>query len=113
MEKEKEKSDLSEKRLVGEGAIDVRGVEEGDATLNSMVDKGDHVCFWFWKATEGRHAHAPEALCGHLKTLRTQFHPPLKTLRTQFHPPNTSHLLSSPLLSAPQDLENPVSSAQH
>jgi hypothetical protein len=56
--------DLSKKDFIGEGAVDIGGVEEGDAGVDGMVDESDHVFFGLGKAIEGGgHAHAAEALC--------------------------------------------------
>jgi hypothetical protein len=68
--------DLSEKDFVGEGAVDVGGIKEGDAGVEGMVDESDHVFFGLGKAIDAGHAHATEALCGHLQSLRTQLYPP-------------------------------------
>jgi hypothetical protein len=68
--------DLSEKDFVGEGAVDVGGIKEGDAGVEGMVDESDHVFFGLGRAIKGGHAHATEALCGHLQSLRTQLYPP-------------------------------------
>ena len=66
----KKKWDLSEKDFVGEGAVDVGGVEEGDAGVDGVVDESYHVFFGLGKATEGDgHAQAAEALCRHLQPL--------------------------------------------
>jgi hypothetical protein len=54
----------SKKDFIGEGAVDIGGVEEGDAGVDGMVDESDHVFFGLGKAIEGGgHAHAAEALC--------------------------------------------------
>lgn len=46
--------DLAQKDFIGEGAIDVGGVEEGDAARS---------------AVEGGHAHAAKPLCRNLEAL--------------------------------------------
>jgi hypothetical protein len=58
--------DLSEKDFVGEGAVDVGGVEEGDPGVDGVVDESNHVLFGLGRAIDGGHAHAAQALCGHL-----------------------------------------------
>jgi hypothetical protein len=70
-ERKKKRWDLSEKDFVGEGAVHVGGVEEGDTGVDGVVDERDHVFFGL-----AGHAHATEALCGHLQSLRTQLYPP-------------------------------------
>jgi len=59
-------TDLAQEDLVGVRAVDVRGVEEGDPGGDGVVDKLDHVRLGFWRAVEGGHAHAAEALRGDL-----------------------------------------------
>lgn len=44
---------LAEENLVGVGAVDVGGVEEGDAGVDGVVDELDHVWFWLRGAVEG------------------------------------------------------------
>ena len=60
---------LSEKDFVGEGSVYVRGVEEGDAGVNGMVDERDHIWFRLCRPIEGRHAHATKSLSRNLQTL--------------------------------------------
>jgi hypothetical protein len=69
--KERKRRDLSEKDFVGERAVDVGGVEEGDTGVDGVVDERDHVFFGLGRAIGAGHAHATEALCGHLQSLRT------------------------------------------
>ena len=55
---------LSEEDFVGERAVDVGSVEEGDAGVDGMVDESDHVLFGLWRAIAGfGHAHAAQTLC--------------------------------------------------
>jgi hypothetical protein len=61
--KKKRTRDLSEKDFVGEGAVDVGGVEKGDAGVDGVVDESDHVLFGFGRAIGSGHPHAAEALC--------------------------------------------------
>ena len=56
-------TDLAEKDFIGEGPVDVGGVEESDAAVDGVVDESDHVLFWLGRAVEGGHAHAPKSLC--------------------------------------------------
>jgi hypothetical protein len=75
--KKKKIWDLSEKDFVGEGAVDIGGVEEGDAGVDGMTDESDHVLFGLGRTIDAAgHAHAAEALCRHLQSLRTQLYPP-------------------------------------
>jgi hypothetical protein len=74
--KERKMRDLSEKDFIGEGVVDVGGIKEGDAGVEGMVDESDHVFFGLGKAIDAGHAHATEALCRHLQSLRTQLYPP-------------------------------------
>jgi hypothetical protein len=67
-----EKTDLAQEDLVGVRAVDVGGVEEGDPGVDGVVDKLDHLRLGFWRAVEGGHAHAAEALRGDLQPLRAQ-----------------------------------------
>ena len=54
---------LSEEDFVGERAVEVGSVEEGDAGVDGMVDESDHVFFGLWGAIEFGHAHAAQTLC--------------------------------------------------
>ena len=54
--------DLAEKDFISEGAVDVGGVEQGDAAVDGMVNESDHVFFRLGRAIEGGHAHAPKSL---------------------------------------------------
>jgi hypothetical protein len=85
-EKERKKWDLSEKDFVGEGAVHVGGVEEGDAGVDGVVDESYHVLFGLGRAIKGGHAHAAEALCGDLQSLRTQLYPPHYSSGLHFSP---------------------------
>ncbi|TVU03549.1 hypothetical protein EJB05_50864, partial [Eragrostis curvula] len=60
--------------LVGVGAVDVGGVEEGDAGGDGVVDERDHVRLGLGRAVEGGHSHAAEALRRDLQTLRAKLH---------------------------------------
>ena len=63
---------LTHQLLVVEGAIDLRGVEHGDATVHRGTEEGDHlVSGWSWTERLA-HAHAAEAEGGHLKALRAE-----------------------------------------
>ncbi|KAL0924447.1 hypothetical protein M5K25_005278 [Dendrobium thyrsiflorum] len=64
-----EREYLSNKGLVGEGTVDVGGVEESDARANGMVNEVDHVGLRLGRAVKGRHSHAAEALSGDFETL--------------------------------------------
>jgi hypothetical protein len=61
--KKKRTRDLSEKDFVGEGAVEVGGVEEGDAGVDGVLYESDHVLFWLGRAIEAGHAQATQALC--------------------------------------------------
>jgi hypothetical protein len=52
--------------LVGHRAVDLRGVEEGDAELTGALDGGDRLVL-VGSAVEGGHAHATEAEGGDLE----------------------------------------------
>jgi hypothetical protein len=65
---------LSEEDLVGVGAGDVGGVEQGDGEGDGVADGRDHVGLGLGRAVEGGHARAAEALCGDLKPQRAQLH---------------------------------------
>ena len=67
---------LAKENFVGVGAVDVRGVEEGDAGGDGMVDENDHVFIGLGRAVEGGHAHAAKSLSGDLEALRSQLDPP-------------------------------------
>ena len=54
--------DLAEKDFISEGAIDVGGVEQGDAAVDSVVNESDHIFFRLGRVIEGGHAHAPKSL---------------------------------------------------
>jgi hypothetical protein len=43
------------------GAVDVRGIKEGDAGVEGMVDESNHVFFKLRRAIDAGHAHATEA----------------------------------------------------
>ena len=47
--------------LVGEGAVDFGGVEEGDALFDGGADDGDHLLLVPGGAVAKAHAHAAEA----------------------------------------------------
>ena len=53
-------------------AVDVGGVEEGDAGGDGVVDKLYHVLFGFRWAVHERHAHTAQSLGRHLHALRAQ-----------------------------------------
>ena len=57
--------------LVGVGAVDVGGVEEGDAELEGAVDGGDRLVV-VARAVELGHAHAAEAEGGDGRALEAQ-----------------------------------------
>lgn len=65
-------ADLSEENLVLEWPIDIGGVEEGDATIDGVVDEGDHVGLGLRGPVEGRHAHTSEPLNRDLEALGAQ-----------------------------------------
>lgn len=73
--------DLAEEDLVGEGAVDVGGVEEGDAGADGVANEGDHVGLRLGRPVERRHAHATQPLRRHLQPLRPQPHPPHRRRR--------------------------------
>ena len=50
---------LSKEDFIGEGAIDVGGVEEGDTSVDGMMDERDHVFIRLWRTIESGHSHAP------------------------------------------------------
>jgi hypothetical protein len=56
------------------GAVHVRGVEEGNAGGDGMVDERDHVRLRLRRAVVGGQAHAAEALRRDLEPLRAQLH---------------------------------------
>jgi hypothetical protein len=56
--KAKKTWDLSEKDFVGEGAVVIESVKEGDAGVDGVVDKSDHVLFGLGRAIDAGHAHA-------------------------------------------------------
>src|SRR5208283_1057086 len=53
--------------LIGEGAVDFGGIEEGDAALHGGADQGDHLAALMRRAVAEAHAHAAEAEGGDLK----------------------------------------------
>ena len=55
-------SHLSNENFVGERAVNVRSVEESDASGDGMVDERYHFMVGLWRAIEGRHAHATQPL---------------------------------------------------
>jgi hypothetical protein len=58
---------LSHQLLVVEGAVDLSGVEQGDAPVHRGTDESDHLVSW-WSGTERlAHAHAAQAEGGHSK----------------------------------------------
>ncbi|KAM3004351.1 hypothetical protein FF2_034610 [Malus domestica] len=63
---------MAKENFVGAGAVDVGGVEEGDASRDGMVDESDHVFIGLGRAIEGGHAQAAKSLSGDLEALRTQ-----------------------------------------
>ena len=50
---------LSKEDFIGEGAIDVGGVEESDTSVDGMMDERDHVFIRLWRTVGGGHSHAP------------------------------------------------------
>lgn len=56
--KGREAGDLGEEKLVGVRAVDIGGVEKGDAGVDGMVDERNHVGLGLWRALDSRHAHA-------------------------------------------------------
>jgi len=65
---------LSDEDFIGEGAVDVGGIEEGDAGVDRVADEADHVRLGLRRAVDGRHAHAAQSLGRHLQSLRAQLH---------------------------------------
>ena len=52
---------LADELLVGERAVDLRGVEEGDAAVDGGADQRDHLLLVRGRTEGVAHAHAPEA----------------------------------------------------
>lgn len=63
------RGNLAKKNFIGVRSIEIRSVNKSDATVDGMVDQSDHFRFRFWRAIEGRHAHATEALSWHFQPL--------------------------------------------
>lgn len=71
--------DLAEEDLVGEGAVDVGGVEEGDATAEGVRDDGGAGVVVERRVVRAREPHAPEPQLGHLQQGRRIQHPSIHT----------------------------------
>jgi hypothetical protein len=67
--KAKKTWDLFEKDFVGEWAVAIGSVKEGDARVDGVVDKSDHVLFGLGRAIDVGHAHVAQTLCRHLQSL--------------------------------------------
>jgi hypothetical protein len=52
---------FADEELVGEGAVDFGGVEEGDAAVDGLVEEVDHGGLVFGGSVGEAHAHAAEA----------------------------------------------------
>ena len=59
---------LTDQLLVVEGAVDLGGVEEGDAAVHRGTEERDHLVSWRSWAERLAHAHATEAEGRHLKS---------------------------------------------
>ena len=53
---------LAKENFIGVRAVDIGSVEEGNATVDGIVDESDHVGFGLRRAVEGGHAHATQSL---------------------------------------------------
>ena len=64
---------LAHQLLVGEGAVDFRRVEEGDAALDGRADQRDHLCLVGGRAVAEAHAHAAEPEGGDFQAAVSEF----------------------------------------
>ena len=64
---------LADEFLIGEGAVDLRGVEEGDAALDGGTEKRDHLVLFRERFVGKAQAHATEAEGGYFKIAFSQF----------------------------------------
>ena len=55
--------------LVVERAVDLGGVEQGDAPVHRGAEEGDHLLPWWPRTERLAHAHAAEAEGGHLQAV--------------------------------------------
>ena len=60
------RTDLAEEDFVGEGAVYIGGVEEGDPAAESVRDDGDAGLVVQRGVVRARQPHAPEPQLGHL-----------------------------------------------
>ena len=64
---------LADEFLVGEGAIDLGCVEEGDAALEGCADDLDHLLLVARRPISIAHAHAAKAESRHFQTTVSKF----------------------------------------
>ena len=63
---------LTHQFLVVERAVDLGGVEQGDAPVHRGTEERDHLLAWWSWPERLAHAHAAEAEGGHLQALRAE-----------------------------------------